>query len=93
MVWEAIGPHGFRNRLIRCPPSVNGAPDTEMIYESGIIELFDRMIDFKQYRWQQDSASAHRLSRESSGFPAKMGLTDWPAKILICHQSNTSGLI
>jgi hypothetical protein len=24
MVWGVIGPHGFRSRLIRCPPSVNG---------------------------------------------------------------------
>jgi hypothetical protein len=52
----------------------------KIISESGIIKLLDRMIVFKQYRWQQDNAPVHCRSSEYSAFAAKMSLTDCPAQ-------------
>jgi hypothetical protein len=44
MTWGAIGPGGWRSKLIRCPFSLNTTLFLEMLIESGIIAILNGKI-------------------------------------------------
>jgi transposase len=59
MVWGAIGP-GFRSKLVRCPPTVDGYTYIEMIAKSGVLRDLNAHFGRGRYLWQQDNAPAHK---------------------------------
>jgi hypothetical protein len=78
MGWGAIGPGGWRSKLVRCPPSVNTVSYLEMLSEAGIFRKLNKKWGEFGYIFMEDNAPAH-----TGAFSIISGLCamfTWPAK-------------
>ena len=80
MVWSAIGPGGFKTKLLKVNGRLNSVKYIDLVQSNGIIQEIENRFG-KMYIWQQDNAPSHRSKYTKENFLSQFPqVLPWPPK-------------
>ena len=79
LVWGAIGPGGFRSKLVGCPQTINSVNYVKFLIEEGIVDQLNRRYGEKQFIFPEDNAHPHKGARKKSDLIFRK-FPFWPAQ-------------